>query len=122
MNQLFQAIFQQHRAMGWVAIAEVMSKVTLFGSTVSVIYLFQAGLLSILAAIVLAGGVQTLILWLASRRYVQLHAAFELPVWKRIMGKLASTAIALNLIYFKSDTIILVSTISNYRWYLWWAL
>ncbi len=109
MNQLFQAIFQQHRAMGWVAIAEVMSKVTLFGSTVSVIYLFQAGLLSILAAIVLAGGVQTLILWLASRRYTRLHAAFELPVWKRIMRESwpIAIAIALNLIYFKSDTIIL---------------
>lgn len=109
MNQLFQAIFQQHLATGWVAVAEVVSKLTLFLSTGSVIFIFKMNVLFILAAIVLAGGVQSLILWLASRRYTKLHWAFDLTVWKQIVQESwpIAIAIALNLIYFKSDTIIL---------------
>lgn len=109
MNQLFQAIFQQHMAMQWVAIAEVASKVTLFVSTLTVVYLTEANVLAIMVTVVLAGLTQTLVLWLASRRYTKLHAAFNMAVWKRVLIESwpIAIAIALNLIYFKSDTIIL---------------
>src|SRR3990167_2742502 len=109
MNQLFQAIFQQHLAMGWVAIAEVASKLTLLLSTVSVIYIFNSNVLFILAAIVLAGMVQSLVLWIASRRYTRLHWAFNATIWKQVLRESwpIAVAIALNLIYFKAGTIIL---------------
>lgn len=109
MNQLFQAVFQKHLAMHWVAIAEVMSKVTLLVSTLSVVYLVEQNLLAIMATIVLSGFVQTAILYLASRRYEHLQVAFDWAVWKRVIQESwpIAIAIALNLIYFKSDTIIL---------------
>ncbi|EKD79265.1 MAG: heteropolysaccharide repeat-containing protein [uncultured bacterium] len=109
MNQLWQAIFQQHFAMGWVALAEVASKLVLVLSTVSVIYLFKTNVLYILAAIVVAGGMQSLVLWLASRRYTKLHWAFDWVIWKKVLRESwpIAIAIAFNLIYFKSDTIIL---------------
>ncbi len=109
MNQLFQAIFQQHLAMHWVAISEVTSKAVLFVSTVTVVYLTEANLLAIMGTVVCSGLVQTLLLWIASRRYTKLRLAFEFPVWKRVLSESwpIAIAIALNLIYFKSDTIIL---------------
>ncbi len=109
MNQLFQALFQKHLAMQWVAIAEVVSKVTLFVSTLTVVYLTEANVLAIMVTVVLTGLAQTLVLWFASRRYAQLHLAFDFSIWKRVMMESwpIAIAIALNLIYFKSDTIIL---------------
>lgn len=109
MNQLFQAVFQKHMAMQWVAIAEVASKVTLFASTLTVVYLTEGNVLAIMVTVVLTGLVQTLVLWLASRRYTKLHAAFDFSIWKRVLMESwpIAIAIALNLIYFKSDTIIL---------------
>ncbi|MFA6475416.1 MAG: flippase [Patescibacteria group bacterium] len=109
INQLFQAIFQHHLAMHWVAIAEVSSKVVLFASTLTVVYLTQKNFLVIIATVVLAGVVQTIVLWSASRRYTHLAPAFDLFIWKRVLLESwpIAVAIALNLIYFKSDTIIL---------------
>lgn len=121
MNQLFQAIFQHHLAMGWVAIAEVASKVTLLGSTATVIYVLQENVLFILGAIVISGAVQSLILWLASRRYAKLRWAFDFTIWKRVLNESwpIAVAIALNLIYFKAGTIVLSifhsqATVGNY--------
>jgi O-antigen/teichoic acid export membrane protein len=109
MNQLFQAIFQQHLAMHWVAISEVTSKIVLFVSTLTVVYLTEANVLAIMGTVVLSGAVQTLLLWIASRRYAKLKLAFDFAIWKRVLSESwpIAIAIALNLIYFKSDTIIL---------------
>ena len=109
INQLFQAVFQHHFAMGWVALAEVISKLVLVVSTFYVVYIQQGGLLGIMASVVLAGGTQTLILYLASRYYEHIRFAFNFKIWKQLLKERwpIAIAIALNLVYFKSDTIIL---------------
>ncbi|MDP3971160.1 MAG: flippase [bacterium] len=109
MNQLLMGIYQKNFAMGKVAIAEVVGKTFLFISTLLVVFVFKAGLLAVMLTVVLAGGINFLILWIGVRKYTRINFAFDLSVWKRIFKESwpVALSIALNLIYFKADTIIL---------------
>lgn len=109
LNQLFLAVYQHGQNLKRVALAEIAGKFVMFTTTLLVIYVWQGGLLSIMAAVVAGGFVQTLVLWVGLRRYTTLRLAFDMTVWKRVFIESwpVALAIALNLIYFKSDSLLL---------------
>lgn len=109
LNQLFLAVYQHGQNLKRVALAEIVGKFVMFIVTLGVIYLWQGGLLSVMGAVVAGGFAQTLILWVGLRRYTTLHLAFDMAVWRRVFMESwpVALAIALNLIYFKSDSLLL---------------
>lgn len=109
LNQLFLGVYQSHLATGRVAIAEICAKVVLLLATVSVVYSWQGGLLAVMLTVVCSGIVQMIILISGLRRFTSLRLAFDMAVWRKVFAESwpIALAIALNLIYFKSDTFIL---------------
>lgn len=116
MNQLLMGIYQKYLAMSWVALAEVISKVGLFLSTVFVVYILQGSVLVIMLTVVLSGGMNFTLLWLGLRKYTRIRLAFDLVVWKQLLQESWPVAISigLNLIYFKADTILLAKFYPQY--------
>lgn len=102
------AVFQNKLSMGKIAAANVINKLVFLGLIVAIIT--QQGLLQqVFYATSIASLVAFAVVWYAARPYMRLRLRFDLDYWKEIMSKswpLAVT-IALNLIYFKADTVIL---------------
>lgn len=109
LNQLLLAIYQQHLAMGRVAVAEVLGKIVMFLGTVLVVFVFKGGVLMVMLTVVVSGALNFILLWIWLRRYTRLHFAFDMTLWRGVLKESwpIAIAIALNLIYFKSDGIIL---------------
>lgn len=109
LNQLLLAIYQQHLAMGWVAIAEIVGKLAMFIGTILVVFVLKGGVLMIMLTVVISGALNFALLWIWLRRYTRLHLAFDFTLWRKVLKESwpIAIAIALNLIYFKSDSIIL---------------
>jgi O-antigen/teichoic acid export membrane protein len=109
LNQLFLAVYQHGQNLKRVAVAEIVGKLVMFLATVLVIYVWQGGLLAVMAAVVAGGCAQTLVLWIGLRRYTTLRLAFDFSIWRRVLLESwpVAVAIALNLVYFKSDALLL---------------
>lgn len=109
LNQLLMAIYQHHLATQRVALAEIVGKIVLLLSTLVVVYVLQAGVYAILLTIVLSGGVNFVLLWQGLQQYSPVKLIVDWSRWKQILRESwpIAIAIALNLIYFKADTIIL---------------
>lgn len=109
LSQLLTAIFQRFRAMHYVALGEVLSKVFLFFSTLSIIFLFKFGLLAIFWTVALTGLINFLVLFYRAKKFVHFALAFDWSVWQEIFKESwpIALSIALNLIYFKADTFLL---------------
>lgn len=109
VNQLFLGVYQHQLATARVAIAEISSKVVLLLITLVVVYILHGGLLLVMFALVMSGFVQTFILASGLQRFTHLRLAFDLSIWRDVFKESwpIAVAIALNLIYFKSDTLIL---------------
>ena len=107
--QVLQVIFQKHIKMGLVALAEFLSKLFLFLTTVAVIYILQTGLYSIFLVVVLAAFVNFIILFVAAQKYQKIYLAFDFKIWKQVIAESwpMGLSIAFSLIYFKVDTFIL---------------
>lgn len=108
MSQVLVGLFQKNLALSRVSIAEILNRVVL----VLLIFWFikmDWGLLSLIWAMVIASGVNFLLLYFYSREFHFIRLRFERIVWQDIFEKawpLALT-IAFNLIYLKTDTLIL---------------
>lgn len=109
LNQLLMAVYQHHLATQRVALAEIIGKIVLLLSTLLVVYVFQAGVYAILLTIVLSGGINFILLWQGLRHYSPVKLIVDWSRWGKILRESwpIAIAIALNLIYFKADTIIL---------------
>ncbi len=109
MNQLLMAVYQHHLATQRVAIAEIVGKIVLLLSTLFVVYVLHGSIYLIFLTIVLSGALNFIILWTGLKRYSPVRLIVDWPRWKRILRESwpIAIAIALNLIYFKADTIIL---------------
>lgn len=108
LNQTTLSIFQKNLRMDYVAWAEVLNRIVLVFGIWLVIYLEQ-GLLWIMAAIILSNIFQFALHYIFSRKYMQYGIRFDMDIWKKVYAKswpLAIT-IALNLLYLKTDTILL---------------
>ena len=100
--------FQKHLVMGKTVIADVLAKVIYLGAIALAIY-FNLGLLGLIAAVILDSFLIFLILMYFASKKVLLKPSFDFAVWKKIFLKTWPIAltIALNLIYFKGDILIM---------------
>ncbi|MDO8669749.1 MAG: flippase [Candidatus Buchananbacteria bacterium] len=108
LQSIFVSIFQKNIAMARVALAEILTRsVALLGIWLSVYN--DLGLLLIIASIVCGNAISFGILFFSSAKYLKLRPEINLAIWKKIWSAtwpLALT-IALTLIYFRADTVIL---------------
>ncbi|MBI4414981.1 MAG: flippase [Candidatus Kerfeldbacteria bacterium] len=108
LNQLLAGLFQRHLAMGRVALAEVVGK-TGFLALIIVAAAQRWSIYPILGASVLGGTVQFFVLLVLARKFVRIRLRYNGILWAQILKESwpIAISIALNLIYFRADTIIL---------------
>lgn len=108
LDQVLIGLFQKKLKMHLVAISEFIGKTGLLIFTLLAIYL-RLNLLGILGAVVLGSFTNFIITYLFSRRYVRFSLSFDLLYWRQIIKESwpIAISIALNLIYFKADTVLL---------------
>lgn len=108
LNQVLIGLFQKNLRMDKSVIAETVSRIIL----VIGIYLsikFNWGLNGMLWATVISAGFNFIAAYLLATKFYWLKPAFDLSFWKEVIKKswpLAIT-IVLNLLYLKTDTLIL---------------
>ncbi len=107
-NQILVGIFQKNLRMEKVAIAETVSRLFLF-IAVFYVYYFDLGLEGILLATVLSNLISFLFHYGFSRKLVKAKINFDIGLWKDIIKQSWPIAITIffNLIYLRTDTIIL---------------
>lgn len=108
LQSILISIFQKNMDMGKVAIAEVWGRAVLLAGTWMAIQ-FDGGLQYIIWAVVIGSLSNFLLLLRSSFHYHDIGFGFDKETWKliwRTSWPLAIT-IALSLIYFRADTIIL---------------
>lgn len=108
LNQVLLGVFQKHLATQWSTIAELVGRTINLG----LVYLFIREDLSfsyfILAALI-ANGSNFFVTFLTARRYEHFSIAFDFAMWRSllILSLPLAFSVILNLLYFKTDTIIL---------------
>ncbi len=108
MNQILVGLFQKQLRMDKVAIAEIASRVLLLVG-VGLVAHFDLGLIGVMVATVTSSFLSLALHLVFARSFTRLSLRFEWTVWKDIFilsWPLALT-IALNLIYLKTDTLLL---------------
>jgi len=108
LNQILVGLFQKQLRMDKVSIAEICSRVVLL---LGIIFVAKtdAGLLGIMVATVISSLSSFILHLLFSFSFARIRLRFDWSYWKKIMRyswPLAIT-IALNLIYLKTDTLLL---------------
>jgi len=100
--------FQKNLVMAKTVTADVTAKIIYLLAIFLAVWL-NAGVLGIIAATVLDSAAAFAILYFFAARKVLLKPSFDLAVWKKILSKTWPIAltIALNLIYFKGDILIM---------------
>lgn len=108
VNQIFLGYFQARLNMQWVAVAEIANRVFLLAAVVACVY-FNLGLLAIIAAVSISNVVQFVFLFFPARRMSAIRVGFNLACWKDIWSSTwpIALSIALNLLYLKTDILVL---------------
>ena len=107
-NQVLVGIFQKNLRMDKVVIAETTSRLFLL-IAVFFVYFFDFGLTGILVATVLSNFISFLFHYFFSKKFVRAKITFDITVWKEIIQQSWPIAVTIffNLIYLRTDTIIL---------------
>lgn len=108
LNQVFVGLFQKNLRMDKVSIAEVTSRLVLLAGII-LVYHLDLGLMGVLYVTITSNVVNFLLHYIFSRSFQRISLKFDFKYWKIIIKKswpLALT-ITLNLVYLKSDTLIL---------------
>lgn len=108
LNQIIVGLFQKKLRMDKVSIAEVASRVLLLLGVIFAVK-YKQGLNAILAASSLSSATNFLMHYLFSRKFARIGLRFDFTFWKKIIKKSwpLSITIVFNLIYLKTDTLIL---------------
>ncbi|MDD5528035.1 MAG: flippase [Patescibacteria group bacterium] len=108
LNQIFTAVFQKNLRMDKVSIAECASRLILLGGTFLSVRL-NFGLSGVLVSIVAGSLTQFVVLFFSARKFVRLGFAFDFLLWREVARKSWPLAITIffNLIYLKTDTLLL---------------
>ena len=106
--QTMSGVFQKNLKMTEVTIAEVAGRLVLVGGIVAAA-LLHGSILWVFAFISIASTVNLAVLWKFSRKYVDWRWQTDKAVWKEVWRRTWPIAISItfNLIYLKTDTIIL---------------
>lgn len=107
-TQLLVGIFQSKLAMKFVTLAELCGRVVLLLATWLVVRA-NGSLYAVLGAVVAGSLVNFWLVWWSSRRFVRIRLRFDRAYWQQTLRDTLPIAISivLNLIYFRTDTIIL---------------
>lgn len=108
LNQVLVGVFQKNLRMDKVSIADIISRIFLVGGII-IVYKFHYGLLSILFVTSMSSLLNFIFHFYFSRQFTIIKLRFDFKFWQEIMIKswpLALT-ITLNLIYLKTDTLLL---------------
>lgn len=108
LSQIFIGFYQKHLKLSYVSFAEVGNRIFLLIAILLSIY-FNLGLLAILISVILSNAVQLVMLLIPARKFTRVYLSFDTAVWKDIWSKTwpIAVSIALNLLYLKTDIIIL---------------
>ncbi|MFA6322284.1 MAG: flippase [Candidatus Buchananbacteria bacterium] len=108
LTSTLTSLFQKHLVMGKTVVADISAKIAYLAAITLVIY-FDAGLLGIIGATVLDSAMVFGVLVYFARQQIFLKPSFDWLIWKKILLKTWPIAltIALNLIYFKGDILIM---------------
>jgi O-antigen/teichoic acid export membrane protein len=108
LTSILIGVFQKYLATSKTALAELTNKLVMFVLTALAIFLKQGFLIIILPSII-AGAINFFLLFYFAKRYIAFSFNFQFSEWKKIILRTWPIAltIALNLVYFKADTIIL---------------
>ncbi|MDD3711154.1 MAG: flippase [Patescibacteria group bacterium] len=108
LNQILIALFQKTLKMGQAMAAEVIGKIFLVGAIFWAIQV-DGGLNGVIWASVLSAGINFILNWFFGKKSAKIKLVFDIEVWKKIIRKTwpLATTIILNLIYQKSDIILL---------------
>jgi O-antigen/teichoic acid export membrane protein len=108
LNQVLVGVFQKHLRMDKVTIAEILGKIVLFIGVLAVVS-FKFSLYGIILVSAISSFANFLSLYIFSRKFARIGIAYDKPIWKEIAGKSWPLAITItfNLIYLKTDTLIL---------------
>lgn len=108
LQSVFISIYQNQLAMRRVAVAEISNRLILLAGVATALYLEQ-GLLYIIVATILGNLINFALIFHGALKYFAVGLDFDFKLWKKIWHNtwpLALT-IALTLVYFRADTIIL---------------
>ena len=108
INQVFVGLFQTKLKMHIYAISEVAGRIVLVLG-VWLLIKIDAGFLLIIAAILAASIIQTMIIWYKARQETAIGFDFDFKIWKDIITKMWPIALAIifNAVYLKGDLIFL---------------
>ena len=108
LNQVFVGIFQKNLKLEKVSIAEIASRIFLLLGIV-IVYFKDFGLVGIILVTLIANLISFLIHYYFSNKIIQAKFEFDFEYWKLILKKSWPLAITIlfNLIYLKTDTLIL---------------
>jgi len=108
LTQVLVGLFQKKLSMDKVAIAEVISRIVLVAGVFFVIY-FDLGLVNLMIVTALAGIINFFVLYFYSRAICMIKLGFDFKIWQEIIHKCWPIAVTIgfNLIYLKTDTLIL---------------
>jgi O-antigen/teichoic acid export membrane protein len=108
LNQIFVGLFQSRLRMDRVAIAEVASRVALVAGIVLAAKL-HVGLSGVLLATVVSSAISFFLHYYFSLDFQSIRLSFDFVFWRELVAKSWPIAltIAFNLIYLRTDTLIL---------------
>lgn len=108
LNQIFTGLFQKKLSMAKASWAEIIGRAILLGG-VYLTYRLDLGLSTIFWFSVLSSGLNFLLMFLFAQKFIKLKLEFDAILWKKILQKTwpLAVTIAFNLIYLKTDTLIL---------------
>lgn len=108
LSTILIGIFQKHLLMKKVAFADFMSKFTFFLLALLAIF-YDWGIIGIFIVSLASSGAYFIIVYFYAVRITRIRLIIDFEKWKKIISRAwpIALSIALNLIYFKADTIIL---------------
>lgn len=108
LSQVLVALFQKKLTMNYVAWAEIFSRLLMLGG-VSATFIFNLGLNAMLYSLVASSALSFFIQFYFSKKFSHIKLAWDFSMWKSVFKKSWPLAITIvfNLIYLKTDTLIL---------------
>lgn len=108
LSTILIGIFQKHLLMKKVAFADFMSKFIFFLLALLAIF-YDWGIIGIFIVSLASSGAYFIIVYFYAVRITRIRLIVDFEKWKKIISRAwpIALSIALNLIYFKADTIIL---------------
>lgn len=108
MYEILVGFFQQQLKMHYVAMADIVDRIVLL-TTVYLTITYDLGLLFIIGSVLLANAATMLFLFAMTRRQITIDWSINTAMWRSVIKKAwpLAVTIGLNLIYLRSDTLIL---------------